>query len=295
MSSKPLVLDGHLHVWPSPSQHTYATGKVPPDSLADSSDTESLLTLCARAGVHGALIVQPINLLFDHSYVLSAIMKYPGRFVGCALANPGGGGVDELEQLLSLPLTPFKAVRFNPSLWPEHEKMTNELGKQMFALCGEKDAVVGFMCFHGLHLHIEDIKELCAMYPKTRVLIDHFGFCKGVDDPNWAALLALAEYPQVAVKASAQFRVVPSSSSSSSSSSSDGEWPYPAAGLQLRQLVDRYGAARVVWGSDFPFVSDQCGYGKAATVVECGAGLDEREVQAVMGGSLAAMFPGSWY
>ena len=63
--------------------------------------------------------------------------------------------------------------------------MTDEGGVAMFELCGERRATVGFMCFHGLHRHVEDIKELMRASPRTPVMIDHFGFCKGVDDPNW--------------------------------------------------------------------------------------------------------------
>jgi predicted TIM-barrel fold metal-dependent hydrolase len=90
-------------------------------------------------------------------------------------------------------------------------------------------------------------------FPDTPVLIDHFGFCKGVEDPNWAALLSLAQFPQITVKASAQFRVVPRGA--------PVEWPYPTTGPQLRQLVDTFGVGRVAWGSDFPFVQEQCGGG----------------------------------
>ena len=101
--------------------------------------------------------------------------------------------MDALAHLL-VPEGPFRAVRFNPGLWPEGERMTNPVGRDMFRLAGERGAPVGFMCFHGLHLHVEDIKDLCAEFSNTPVLIDHFGFVKGADDPNWAALLSLAEF-----------------------------------------------------------------------------------------------------
>jgi hypothetical protein len=35
--------------------------------------------------------------------------------------------------------------------------------------------------------------------------------------------------------------------------------PYPTTGPQLRQLLNRFGSRCVVWGSDFPLVSKQCG------------------------------------
>lgn len=206
-SAPTVVLDAHLHVWPKPAEYPYATGKAPPASLAESATAEALLERLAASGVHGALIVQPINLQFDHAYVSKVVRAYPGRFVGCCLADPtaGGGGVEELARLLRRKDSDgegegegvFRAVRFNPGLWPEGERMTNATGKAMFKLAGERGAPVGFMCFHGLHLNVEDIRTLCAEFPDTPVLIDHFGFCKGVEDPNWAALLSLAEFPQV--------------------------------------------------------------------------------------------------
>ena len=285
-STRAMKLDAHLHVWPSPSAYAYAPGKEPPAGLAERSTAEALLQQCERAGVHGALIVQPINLMYDHAYVAEAVRAHPGRFVGCCLADAsvGGGGAATLGDLLA-PRGPFRAVRFNPGLWPEGARMTDEVGKAMFALAGERGAYVGFMCFHGLHLHVEEIRDLCAEFPKTRVLMDHFGFVKGVEDPNWLALLSLAEFPQVCVKASAQFRVAP-----------EGErWPYESTGPQLRGLLDAFGPERVVWGSDFPYVEEQCGYERASEIVgNCGAALSAEEAEAVMGGNLARMFPGGW-
>ena len=83
-----MKLDAHLHVWPSPSAYAYAPGKEPPAGLAERSTAEALLRQCERAGVHGALIVQPINHKYDHSYVKSVIEKYPSKFKGMCLANP---------------------------------------------------------------------------------------------------------------------------------------------------------------------------------------------------------------
>lgn len=43
---------------------------------------------------------------------------------GCTTA--GGGGAAAIEQLAKE--HGYRAVRFNPYLWPEGEKMTNEVG-----------------------------------------------------------------------------------------------------------------------------------------------------------------------
>ncbi len=59
-------------------------------------------------------------------------------------------------------------------------------------------------------------------------------------------------HTQVYVKASAFFRV------------SQQPWPYPDACRALRLLVDTFGADRVMWGSDCPWVLEQCGWVQAA-------------------------------
>ena len=57
----------------------------------------------------------------------SVITAHPGKFVGCLLADPtpGGGGARAIRELAATGL--FRAARFNPYLWPEGERMTNEV------------------------------------------------------------------------------------------------------------------------------------------------------------------------
>lgn len=58
---------------------------------------------------------------------------------------------------------------------------------------------MGYMAFEGLLRHIEEIETLLELYPETKVIIDHFGFCKcsEPDSESWKKLLALAKFPQV--------------------------------------------------------------------------------------------------
>lgn len=50
-----------------------------------------LLLVTQEAGVSGAMIVQPSNHLYDHSYVTSVLQEHPDKFVGCLLADPTPG------------------------------------------------------------------------------------------------------------------------------------------------------------------------------------------------------------
>ena len=79
-----MIVDSHLHVW-SDSGGTYADGKEPPSALGgETSSAEALIALMDQNGVDASLIVQPSNYMFDHSYVMGCMAKFPGRF-GCMM------------------------------------------------------------------------------------------------------------------------------------------------------------------------------------------------------------------
>ena len=55
---------------------------------AYAGNVEVLLSAMQEADVSGALIIQPGNHLYDHSYVTSVLRAHPDKFVGALLANP---------------------------------------------------------------------------------------------------------------------------------------------------------------------------------------------------------------
>uniref|UniRef100_A0A383V5S3 Amidohydrolase-related domain-containing protein n=1 Tax=Tetradesmus obliquus TaxID=3088 RepID=A0A383V5S3_TETOB len=292
------LIDSHVHVWapverkeefPFYGQMLGASSNDPPMP----GHAEVLLAAMEEAGVSGALIVQPSNHQFDHSYLNSVLEQYPDKFVGCLLADPtpGGGGAAAIEQLATE--HGYRAVRFNPYLWPEGEKMTNEVGQAMYKKAGELGLPVGHMPFKGLLLHIDEIEQLLQQNPATKAIIDHMGFCKcdNLQSEEWQRLLGLAKYPQVYVKASAFFRV-----------SAQQQYPYADTCAGLKALVDAFGAQRVMWGSDFPWITSVEGFGyvkgwQLLDDVEAATGeqlLTQEQRQWVFGGTIAGLFPGSW-
>ncbi|KNA25617.1 hypothetical protein SOVF_004850 [Spinacia oleracea] len=283
------VIDSHLHVWASPQEaaekYPYFPGQEP--TLAGHADF--LFECMEEAGVDGALIVQPINHKFDHSYVTSILKKYPSKFSGCCLANPADdrSGIEQLEDLVTK--DGYCAVRFNPYLWPSGQKMTNEVGKALFSKAGELGIPVGFMCMKGLNLHLSEIEELCTEYPSTPVLIDHMGFCKPPinDDESLAFsnLLKLSRFPQVHVKFSALFRI------------SREAFPHQDLSSPFSQIVSSFGANRIMWGSDFPFVVSECGYkaaNEAVLLIAKQANLSASGLNWIMGGTIMKLFQGHW-
>ncbi|KAF3653421.1 putative indole-3-acetic acid-induced protein ARG7-like [Capsicum annuum] len=283
------VIDSHLHVWASPQEAAERYPYFPGQEPSLPGHVDFLMECMEEAGVDGAFIVQPINHKFDHSYVTSALKKFPSKFVGCCLANPAkdGSGIKQLEDLVLK--DGYRAVRFNPYLWPSGEKMTNEIGKTLFSKAGELGVPVGFMCMKGLLLHLQEIEKLCTEFPSTIVLLDHLAFCKPPKNDEerrgFSELLKLSRFPQIYVKFSALFRV------------SRNPYPYEDLSQVLAELVSSYGAHRVMWGSDFPFIVAECGYKESREAVSYLAKqghLPSSAMEWIMGKTIMQLFDGKW-
>ena len=147
-----MSIDSHLHVWGDGSAPFPYLKDPPPSALIPTGSPDNLVKQMDEAGVEGALIVQPINYLYDHSFVKAAMEKYPDKFKGMCLLDPSCN-VDYLPKLKA---EGFGSVRFNPYL-PEWNmaKMSDRVGQKLFSQCGELGLPVGFMCFQGLRKHSE--------------------------------------------------------------------------------------------------------------------------------------------
>jgi len=312
-TNKIKIIDSHLHIWAntqeSKQNYPYASkDQTPPETLQDRASSSYLLQTMKDSNVDGALIVQPINHKYDHSYVSSAMKTHPSKFKGMLLHDPLLSSNDAVERLEELVLQGFVGVRFNPYLWPStntDKPFDNVMsrdggsGLAVYKRCGELKIPVGIMCFKGLDLHYNDIIQLIEKSPDTILILDHFGFTKlgssSSDDNNkkkadecFKLLLSLSKYPSVNVKVSALFR-------QHDSSSSDVE-NYPYERLRKERfipLLNAFGSNRLMFGSDFPFVLEQEeGYHRTVDLVQSWCN-DFEDKQALMSGTAELLF-GIW-
>ena len=242
-----------------------------------------------NAGVDGALIVQPINHKFDHSYVANAMKEHPTKFKGMMLHDPSLSSKLAVERLEELVLSGFVGVRFNPYLWPEGKLMSENggCGLAVYRRCGEMKIPVGVMCFKGLGLHIDDILNLIDKSPDTPLILDHLGFCalNEEGDKAFEQLLSLAKYPNVYVKVSALFR----------NTGEEDSYPYEKVKSErFLPLMEAFGAERLMMGSDFPFVLETEGsYKGSIETVKSWIPEDGADRSALLGGTAERLF-GKW-
>lgn len=264
-------VDAHLHLWTPDAENFPAEVPVPAHLNDDGRGSfENFVELMNGDDVEQAVVIQPINYGQDYSYLLSAMDAHGDRLKGMFVADPtvpSAEAADWLERMAgSHP--GWVGVRFNPYKWPKEseQRMADETGKELFRKAGELGLVVGFMPFQGLSKHVEEVLALLESSPETLVIIDHWGFFlqpalgfgddRVLDEESWQALLKLSEYPQVHVKVSALFRVA-----------SDA-WPFASLSDRFEQLLEAFGARRLLWGSDFPYVTEHCEYSAAVHAIE---------------------------
>mmetsp|Transcript_20587 Transcript_20587/g.51205 ORF Transcript_20587/g.51205 Transcript_20587/m.51205 type:complete len:328 (+) Transcript_20587:117-1100(+) len=282
------TIDSHLHVWASSAEsatYPYAPSQEPPEALSDIASTDSLLKQMSEANVDGALIVQPINHKFDHRYVAEAMKNHPDKFKGHLLFDPSVSDVDAaLERFEELVLQGFVGVRFNPYLF-EGKMSDNKTAVKIFKRCAELNFPVGIMCFKGIELHYDDIRALCKISPETLVILDHFGFAQLGNSDQFDKVLSLKEN-NVVVKISALFRLGDQGSP---------DYYEKVRTERFEPLLEAYGADRLMFGTDFPFITqEEIGYKGAVEMVSSWlSSRSEDEKNAVMGGTAERLF-GVW-
>jgi L-fuconolactonase len=71
------------------------------------------------------------------------------------------------------------------------------------------------------------------------------------------------------------------------------DFPYRDTRQPMRELISRFGPQRIMWGTDFPWVTEKCGYVKAWNVLENESEyLSAEEREWIMGKTFLSLFPG---
>jgi L-fuconolactonase len=107
--------------------------------------------------------------------------------------------------------------------------------------------------------HLSRIDRLAADFPGVDIIIDHMAHpnpALGPDAPAFQALLDLAKHPRVYVKATGYYYY------------SQTRYPYEDCWDLFKALHARFGASRLIWGSDFPHVLLTAGYRRTMLLQE---------------------------
>jgi L-fuconolactonase len=223
------VVDAQIHAWRNgePTGHhrrTAITGDI-------------LKAEMKEAGVERAVLVPPLWDPAGNAYSLELSRAAPDRFATMAAIAPDDRnpartldnwraepGIRGVRLLFNTPerIAPLRSGAFAP-FWPAAEHL------------GVATAVL-------IPGNLALLDGIAARHPGLPIIVDHLGVPRGATGPDAFAhlpeLLALARHPNVHVKMAAVGDCALD--------------PYPFRSLDgiLRQVIDSFGPARVLWASD---------------------------------------------
>lgn len=271
------IVDTHLHV-ASPDRTAYPRhhGQLATTRWweAPGVDGDALVGTLASAGVHQGIVVQAVGLYgFDNRYLVDVVRAHQERLRAVVAVDVGDPGF--LGAIASAGQTPAVVGARLFALRSARSWVGAPQAAQAVRACGKAGLTV---VLTALGTQLDALRPALASCPDTAVVVDHCGFPTlrsgriVADDPMWS----LAELTNVSLKVTTHLLA------------SAGPEHHPA--MVMGQLVQRFGAQRVLWGSDHP-QSALRSYGDHLRLAHRAvARLVPEEQAAVLGANAARLF-----
>lgn len=274
-----MIIDAHAHFWRAPQEVT--TNRA---SHHEPIGVDEFVRHMDEAGVDKLLQITRSMMGFDNSYSLEGAAEYPDRIRVLGRLNPRAP--DLLAQLDGWLMQPgmvgirLMAVNADEAscfddgtmgrFWPEAEKR----GIPISVYAPERSRLIG---------------EVAARYPGLQLVVDHIGmrvFDIFEDPPSmddWPNLMALARFPNVTIKVSG----IPEAMVERRS--------FPKSRQRVREIYDRFGADRMMWGSNYPPTTQVCTYRQALDLIssQC-AFLTAADKEKILARTAARVFRLPW-
>ena len=227
-----LIVDSQIHLW----QNNLPTNPAHRQILTYSQD--DALRDMATAGVDAAVIHPPGWGPHSNELAVEAARQHPNRFAilgNFPLDRPESRAlVEGWKQRPGMLGCRFTFIGPEQSRWP-----TDGTVDWLWPAAERAGLPIAMMAANFL----PTVAEVAQRHPNLKLILDHLGRPRGDASPGerWANLpevLALAKYPNVAMKATG------------APSYSDQPYPFRDIHDNLRRLYDAFGPARWFWGTD---------------------------------------------
>jgi len=259
------MFDTHTHAWGAATpDHPWVNGPIL--DLVDTFDVHTVYTadrLLAdmdRNGIDDAVVVgYPICDWTDNWYTRRVAAEHD-RLHGIVMLDPfADDAATQLRECMQTDgVLGFRLGAACPydRMWETFDPTVSWLRDaveetEFWETALELDATVQILCDHS---QLDQALELVEAYPELTYLFDHFAHADPetpTDTGTFAQFADLAEHETVAVKVSE----IPHMS--------DSAFPYADMHDHVRWFLDTFGRERVIWGSDYPNVSDVASYAEA--------------------------------
>lgn len=247
-------IDAHVHVWtPDTTRYPLAQGFTKANMAPPSFTPEQLFAHCKPEGVDRIVLIQMSFYGLDNSYMLDTMKRFPGVFGGVGIVDSAVDRPD--DAMAKLAKAGVRGFRVRPSDPPDPKWIETPGYERMFLFAADRKLAI---CPLIDPRALPSLSRMCARFPHTRVVIDHF--CRiGIDgqirEADVDALAAMAKHPEAYVKISAFYAL--------------GQKRPPHEDLvpMFKKLHGAFGAKRLMWASDCPFQVDNETYKDSISLV----------------------------
>jgi uncharacterized protein len=214
------------------------------------------------AGVSKACISSHLAISGDwqrgNLETLSAVQKYPERFIGHVVVNPNEPHTIKTELDLYLNEYGFKAIKIVPDT--HVQAVTGPGYEPVWKYAAENKRLVLAHTFHGsVYDDPQMFAEIARRYPQVPIIVVHSGALTAAF--NGAIRLA-SEYPNIYLDISGSYIT--------------GTW--------IKTMVEQAGEDKVIYSSDIPFIDIRYSLGRVLY-----SGLSASQQKAVLGGNIARL------
>jgi len=234
----PGAWDAHAHVFGPAGKFPYAPGRgyTPRDA-----PVENFVALLDHNGCAHGLVVQGNAHGYDNRVVLDAISRYPQRLRGVAITDTRIAP----KTLRDWHELGMRGLRFH--LMEKKPGYVRGVSLDVFEVFRKTMAELGwvmqvFCDWRILQDAAPTLREIARDLP---VIVDHYGMvaaARGVNEPNFQALLRLVGDGTAHVKVSAPYRI-------------STQFPDYADARALHEALVAANPERLMWGTDWPHPS----------------------------------------
>ena len=241
---------------------------------------EDMIAAMDAVGVDAALLVSVFTMYrFDSSYAEQVYRAHPTRFRLIKPVDPTDPGVNEtIDNWVRTPGTVAIRIMLNRGV---SEDATDPGINRVLAGAARHNIPVNLLCWGRL----DQVKQLAARNPDTRIVVDHVGLQQPYEPPllenpfgELAKVLSLAEHPNIAIKITGACTL------------SQKAYPYPDIWDPLARIFDAYGFERCLWGTDWTRAVQVLTYKQGVDAFKLTDRLSVGEREALMGGSLQKIY-----
>jgi predicted TIM-barrel fold metal-dependent hydrolase len=241
---------------------------------------DAMIAAMDAVGVDAAILVSVFTMYrFDSSYAEQVYRAHPTRFRLIKPVDPTDPGVNEtIDQWVKTPGTVAIRIMLNRRV---SEDAADPGINRVLAAAARHNIPVNLLCWGRL----DQVKQLAARNPDTRIVVDHLGLEQPYEPPLLAQpfgeiekVLALAQHPNVVIKITGACTL------------SQKAYPYPDIWDPLARIFDAYGMERCLWGTDWTRAVQVLTYQQGVDAFKVTDRLTRTEREALMGGNVEKIY-----